>query len=156
MHQRILGLSYMRLKWLTRSLWRGVFMRLRGILNVKSEFEWRLQLYVPKKVVGYGSRQHDIHLGNSEESLRLHPVVPVIPREATRDDVIPLASPIVTKSGEQVSSIQVRKGTPVDIAVCVYRRLPEIWGSDADEFNPDRFLNTDKSKRSSIGVFANL
>jgi len=77
-------------------------------------------------------------------------------REATQDDVIPLGSPIVAKSDEQVSSIHVRKGTPVDVAIGVYNRLPDIWGADANEFNPERFLNLDKSKRSNIGVFANL
>jgi len=95
-------------------------------------------------------------LATLKESLRFHPVVHMIAREATRDDVIPLASPIVTKCGEQVSSIQVRKGTPVDVAVSVYNRLPEIWGTDANEFKPERFLNIDKSNRSNIGLFANL
>lgn len=58
----------------------------------------------------------------SQESLRLHPVVHTLTRDATQDDVIPLASPIVTKSGEQVSSIQVSKGTPIEIAIAVYNR----------------------------------
>lgn len=57
-----------------------------------------------------------------QEVLRLHPIVYTMPREATRDDVIPLATPIVTKSGEQVSSIHVRKGTTIDVAISVYNR----------------------------------
>ena len=43
-------------------------------------------------------------------------------RVATRDEVIPLAFPITTKSGEQVSSIPVKKGTILDIAVHAYHR----------------------------------
>ena len=58
----------------------------------------------------------------TQEALRLHPVVQTITRDANQDVVIPLASPIVTKSGEQVYSIQVRKGTPIDVAVVVYNR----------------------------------
>jgi len=95
-------------------------------------------------------------LATLKELLRLHPIVYTLSREATRDDVIPLASPIVTKSGDQVSSIPVKKGTPIDVSISVYNRLPEIWGADANEFNPERFLNIDKSKHSTIGVFANL
>ncbi|KAH9035922.1 cytochrome P450 [Lactarius pseudohatsudake] len=91
-----------------------------------------------------------------QEALRLHPIVNTMPKEATRDDVIPLSSPIVTKSGEQISSIPVRKGTLVDLAVGVYNRLPEIWGADANEFKPERFLDIDKSHHSNVGVFSNL
>ncbi|KAI9446009.1 cytochrome P450 [Lactarius indigo] len=94
-------------------------------------------------------------LATLKEALRLHPIVYVVPRKASRDDVIPLASPIVTKSGEQVSSIRVRKGTSIIINISVYNRLPEIWGADANEFNPERFMNIDKSKHLNIGVFGN-
>ncbi|KAI9446021.1 cytochrome P450 [Lactarius indigo] len=93
-------------------------------------------------------------LATLKEALRLHPILYTMTREATQDDVIPLSSPIVTKSGEQVSSIPVRKGTLVDVSIGVYNRLPEIWGTDANEFMPERFLNIDKSKHSNtIGVF---
>ncbi|KAH9066231.1 cytochrome P450 [Lactarius vividus] len=95
-------------------------------------------------------------LATMKEALRFHPIVNTLLKEATQDDVIPLSSPIVTKSGEQISSIPVRKGTLVDLAVGVYNRLPEIWGADANEFRPERFLDIGKSNRSNIGVFGNL
>jgi hypothetical protein len=43
-------------------------------------------------------------------------------RVAERDDVIPLAFPITTKSGERISSIPVKKGTPIDINIGAYNR----------------------------------
>jgi len=88
-----------------------------------------------------------------KEAMRLHPVAYWIQREATRDDVIPLAFPVTTKSGTQISSIPVTKGTQVDLAIHVYNRLPEVWGPDADQWNPERFLNL---KKTSLGVYSNL
>jgi len=54
--------------------------------------------------------------------MRLHPIVYWLIREAGRDDVIPLAFPITTKSGEQITSIPVMKGTTIDIPIDVYNR----------------------------------
>jgi len=91
-----------------------------------------------------------------KESMRLHPIIWMLGRVASRDDVIPLAFPVTTKSGEQVSAIPVKKGTIIDIAVHAYQRLPQVWGEDADEWNPDRFLDTENIKPTSIGVYGNL
>jgi hypothetical protein len=54
--------------------------------------------------------------------MRLHPIVYWLLREAARDDVIPLASPITSKSGNQIISIPIMKGTTIDIAIDVYNR----------------------------------
>ena len=43
-------------------------------------------------------------------------------RIATRDDILPLAFPITTKSGEQITSIPIKKGTPIDISPAGYNR----------------------------------
>lgn len=34
--------------------------------------------------------------------------------------------------------------------------LQSVWGEDAEEWNPDRWLETPKEKRVSLGMFANL
>ncbi|KAF8486759.1 cytochrome P450 [Russula emetica] len=57
-----------------------------------------------------------------KESMRLHPIVWLLRRVAGDDDVIPLEFPITTKSGEQITSIPIRKGTPIDIHIDVYNR----------------------------------
>ncbi|KAI0263457.1 cytochrome P450 [Gloeopeniophorella convolvens] len=91
-----------------------------------------------------------------KESMRLHPAVWIIAREAGHDDVIPLALPITMKSGEEISSIPIKKGTPIDIMIDVYNRLPSIWGDDADEWRPERFLDAENQTRTSLGVYGNL
>jgi hypothetical protein len=32
----------------------------------------------------------------------------------------------------------------------------EVWGEDADKWRPERFLDIDKSKQTTVGVYANL
>lgn len=54
--------------------------------------------------------------------MRLHPIGWILGRVAGGDDVIPLDFPITTKSGEQITSIPVRKGTPIDLHIDVYNR----------------------------------
>lgn len=58
----------------------------------------------------------------TQESMRLHPIIWILRRVAGGDDVIPLDFPITTKSGEQITSIPIRKGTPIDIHIDVYNR----------------------------------
>ncbi|KAN0129565.1 hypothetical protein V8E53_012561 [Lactarius tabidus] len=48
--------------------------------------------------------------------MRLDPILWMTPRRATRDDILPLAFPITTKSGKQITSIPIKKGTPIDIS----------------------------------------
>lgn len=61
------------------------------------------------------------------ESLRLYPPVCVISREALQD----------MKFGD----IFVPKGVNVWTLIVTLHQDPEIWGSDADKFNPERFAN---------------
>jgi hypothetical protein len=35
-------------------------------------------------------------------------------------------------------------------------RLPEVWGEDADQWNPHRFDHVDQKKQVSVGLYANL
>lgn len=90
-----------------------------------------------------------------KEGLRLHPIVPTLIREADSDDVIPLSQPIETKSGKIVNEIPISKGQGITASICTYNRLQSVWGEDADEWNPSRFLD-DGREKSSLGVFANL
>ncbi|KAJ6482242.1 cytochrome P450 [Mycena vulgaris] len=74
------------------------------------------------------------------EVLRLHPAVPETLRKASKDDIIPLGTPVVTPSGETISSIAVAKGSAIVAPIRCINRSEAIWGPDAKEFKPERWL----------------
>ncbi|KAG7444714.1 cytochrome P450 [Guyanagaster necrorhizus] len=90
-----------------------------------------------------------------KETLRFHPIVPTLFRVAACDDIIPLADPVTTSTGVKLTEIHVEKGQLVEIGIGYYNRNPTVWGSDADVWNPDRFLGQ-LDKQTTVGVYANL
>lgn len=77
----------------------------------------------------------------TSEVLRLHPPVHSTNRESGRNDVIPLSKPVRRVDGTYVNRIAVPKGQPIIISIVTYNRRKDIWGEDAEEFNPDRWLD---------------
>lgn len=60
--------------------------------------------------------------------------------QATEDDVIPLSKPVRTQSGELVDHISVAKGTRLSVSVPSMNRSTALWGADAKEFKPERWI----------------
>ncbi|KAL0576900.1 hypothetical protein V5O48_005081 [Marasmius crinis-equi] len=89
-----------------------------------------------------------------KETLRVYPIVFEIVREAEEDDVIPLDSPVIDASGSVLREIPVTKGQRVIANIYEYNRFKSLWGEDAEEWKPERFL--DKTRPTTLGVFANL
>ncbi|KAJ7873197.1 cytochrome P450 [Mycena leptocephala] len=80
--------------------------------------------------------------GVVREVLRLYPpVAPVAFRKATSDTVLPLSEPITGVDGTLMHSISVPKGTSVYIAIAAANHSKRIWGEDALEFKPERWIN---------------
>ncbi|KAG6909895.1 hypothetical protein DXG01_014709 [Tephrocybe rancida] len=77
-----------------------------------------------------------------KESMRMNPVLGQIARSNRADDVLPLSEPIQTPDGRTLSEIAVSKGTWVVIDVASSNRRKDVWGEDAETFNPDRWLKT--------------
>ena len=91
-----------------------------------------------------------------KEVLRLHPIVYQLERVAGRDDVLPLSQPLTTADGTVVNEIEVPKGTTLFIEIWAYNRMTEVWGPDAAEFNPHRFMEREKIGNTYVGVTSNL
>lgn len=69
-------------------------------------------------------------------ALRIHPVVPMNGRMAMRDTVIPRGG-----GPDGQSALFVPKGTVVGYNVYVMHRREDIYGSDAEEYKPERWEN---------------
>ncbi|KAJ7706346.1 cytochrome P450 [Mycena rosella] len=75
------------------------------------------------------------------ETLRLHPVLSESTRVALEDDVLPLSKQIRTVSGTLIDKVPIRKGTELTTSILYTNLSKTIWGEDATEFKPERWLN---------------
>jgi cytochrome P450 len=71
------------------------------------------------------------------ETLRLYPTVPVTIRIATKETTI----------GDQV----VPEGTRLYLAPWAINRLPQLWGDNAAEFCPERWIDPETGRANNSG-----
>merc|ERR1712050_260712 len=74
------------------------------------------------------------------ESLRLYPSVPLDHKVALSEDMLPDGS-------------KIEKGNVVVYNIFAMGRSKDIWGDDADEFRPERWLNKDAPSSYTYPVF---
>ena len=101
-----------------------------------------------------------------------------IQRTPKKDDLLPLSKPVVGLSGKVYKDLPVPAGTVVTIStvgynlyvlplylhhrggstrlVSPFRRNKDIWGPDAYEFRPERWLDMNGKPESPVGVYGNL
>ncbi|KAK7461272.1 hypothetical protein VKT23_008448 [Stygiomarasmius scandens] len=75
----------------------------------------------------------------TKEALRMFPALPYMERVATKNDVLPLQTPIITSDGKTITEVPVRKGQIIVLPIIAMNRLDAIWG-DGTEFRPERWL----------------
>lgn len=92
-----------------------------------------------------------------KESLRYHPVVYHISKEAAQDEVIPLLKSVIGTDGRTIYEVPVQKGQNVILSIAAYNRDKDVFGQDAHTFDPERWLKDGYvTKQASVGVYANL
>ncbi|KAF8521878.1 cytochrome P450 [Hysterangium stoloniferum] len=79
----------------------------------------------------------------TKETLRLHPPVTMTLREAVNDEILPLIEPLRTTSGELVDNVHISRGTSVVIPIHIMNKAKSIWGDNAHEFEPSRWLSSE-------------
>jgi cytochrome P450 len=75
------------------------------------------------------------------ETLRLYPPGPLVQRMAKEDSILPLSTPVKALDGRELREIPVPSGTLVILSIIGSNRNAEIWGSDACEWKPERWLS---------------
>jgi cytochrome P450 len=61
--------------------------------------------------------------------------------QALEDDILPLLKPIRTASGAMIDKIPIQKGTVLTTSLHYTNIAKSIWGADAAEFKPERWLD---------------
>ncbi|KDQ26140.1 hypothetical protein PLEOSDRAFT_1113674 [Pleurotus ostreatus PC15] len=72
-----------------------------------------------------------------KETLRLFPPVPFVRRTATKERTIPF----VTQAGD-TSSVTIPVGTTLFVGIAGANRMESVWGEDAKEWNPERWVGS--------------
>ncbi|KAJ3970683.1 cytochrome P450 [Lentinula raphanica] len=74
------------------------------------------------------------------ETLRLYPPVSTVARISHQDAIIPLHKPIIGKDGTEMHQVNVPNRTTVFVSIFNANRNPDLWGNDANEWKPERWL----------------
>jgi len=86
-----------------------------------------------------------------QEILRLHAPVEIMSRTPAEDDTIPLSEPVQTTSGKMQDSVLIPKGTTVVIPIKYFNRCEAVWGPDAKQFVPERWLKENTADCKNVG-----
>ncbi|PPR03891.1 hypothetical protein CVT24_008122 [Panaeolus cyanescens] len=75
-----------------------------------------------------------------KETMRLYAPLTQTMRETVNDAVVPLSKPITLATGRTTSELHVPKGTVCIVSLQAVNRDKMIWGDDAYEWKPERWL----------------
>ncbi|SGY17567.1 BQ5605_C015g07821 [Microbotryum silenes-dioicae] len=93
------------------------------------------------------------------EVLRFEPPVSLTIRSASEDDSIPLGTPVKATNGKMISSVEVKKGQVLVVSIAAININPDVFGDDAEEFKPERWLVKEGEQGSitgNTGVYSNM
>ncbi|KAF7364637.1 Cytochrome P450 [Mycena venus] len=131
-----------------------VLYKLAGMTDFQQQLREEIRLTSPTEQADYNA----MPLLNAiiNEVLRMYSSLPLADRVAAEDCVLPLSKPITTRTGAKISELPIKKGQCVYVAIAAYHRLASIWGPDAHEFRPLRWLDEKPCKGQALGPYASL
>ena len=78
---------------------------------------------------------------------------------ACKDMVLPLSKPIVGLNGKEITQVMVPKGTNIILSLLGSNTNPYLWGEDANEWKPERWLSSlpeTVSEAHMPGIYSHL
>ncbi|KAJ6602709.1 cytochrome P450 [Mycena vulgaris] len=91
------------------------------------------------------------------ETLRMYPPVAFTLRTTLEDAVVPLQRPIKGKSGKTYNSVHVPANTDVCVGIIGANKDKAIWGPDADEWKPSRWMSEMPTAVQDLpGIYSNM
>ncbi|KAJ4474815.1 cytochrome P450 [Lentinula aciculospora] len=75
------------------------------------------------------------------ETLRLYSPSSTVTRRSLQDTVIPLHTPVIGLDGTEIHEVAVPKHTSIIVSISNSNRNTVLWGEDADEWKPERWLS---------------
>ncbi|KAG2347625.1 cytochrome P450 [Suillus weaverae] len=80
--------------------------------------------------------------GIVRETLRLYPPFPHMARNVNKATTLPLQFPVRSSSGADLSAITLPENTVILISILAANRNRTIWGDDANEWKPERWISS--------------
>jgi cytochrome P450 len=120
--------------------------RILYLLATHPEAQDRLRAEVTEARQRYGDVGHDelVELpfldAVCRETMRLFPPLTTLPRVSKKDMVMPVHFPIKGVDGREMKEIFVPEDTTIFISINAANRDPGLWGEDAAEWKPQRWL----------------
>ncbi|KAH6916434.1 cytochrome P450 [Coprinopsis sp. MPI-PUGE-AT-0042] len=121
--------------------------RLLFLLSEKQDVQDRLRAEIREAKEEYGRPTYDQLMALPyldavcRETLRMYPPGPVAARIAKKDTVVPLLTPIKGTDGRDINEIFVPGGTDILVSLLGPNRSTKLWGPDAGEWKPERWMN---------------
>ncbi|KAH6909132.1 cytochrome P450 [Coprinopsis sp. MPI-PUGE-AT-0042] len=125
----------------------GSMARLLWVLSNDQKAQDRLRSEIRQAKEDYRTLNYDEIMGLPyldavcRETLRLYPPVPLTCRHSVKDAVLPLHTPIRGADGKLLTEVVVPASTDVMVSLMGCNRNVDLWGPDAGEWKPERWLN---------------
>lgn len=124
----------------------GVLSRIIHQLSLHHDAQERLREEVTKAREAKGDLEFEDLLelpyldAICKETLRVYPPVDQLYRTSVKPTVIPILYPIQSTDGKELREIAIEPGTDTIVSIVGYNRNKSVWGADAEEWIPERWL----------------